>query len=409
MKGHLFRELRVGVVLVALATMGLSACGGGGGGSSRTIQVDNRSDDFAGSFLGYYPRDVTVKPGMTLKFHQTWTGEPHSISTGTLPTNGIKPVIALLRGIQAGTKKDPGQPPPEYPQDLFENKLPTLFGQSAGLDQDAAHPCYINTEAELPLDNKACTAAQQKPVPFNGRQAYYSSGFIPFQGSLANSYELKIADDATPGTYFYYCNVHGVLMSGEITIKKDAKVESQASMNRRGQAEADHISKPLLKALTKERAGKGQFKGNLAGSGDHTTDSVQGIANEFTPHTIQAKVGEKVTWTFISGHTISFNVPPYTPIFKFDKDGNLGFNDALNKPAGGWPGAPAGHNSGHSNGPPPPAISVDAGNFDGSGGLKSTGTDFNTGDKYSVTFTKKGTYPYACLIHPGMIGKVVVK
>ena len=32
-----------------------------------------------------------------------------------------------------------------------------------------------------------------------------------------------------------------------------------------------------------------------------------------------------------------------------------------------------------------------------------------TGDKYSVTFTKAGTYPYACLIHPGMIGKVVVK
>ena len=26
--------------------------------------------------------------------------------------------------------------------------------------------------------------------------------------------------------------------------------------------------------------------------------------------------------------------------------------------------------------------------------------------QYSVTFTKKDTYPYACIVHPGMIGKV---
>ena len=83
------------------------------------------------------------------------------------------------------------------------------------------------------------------------------------------------------------------------------------------------------------------------------------------------------------------------------------FNDALDKAAGGWPGPPEGHDE--FDGPPPPAIHLDAGNFDGSGGLKSSGVGFNPGDTYSVTFTKAGTYPYACLIHPGMIGKVVVK
>ena len=41
--------------------------------------------------------------------------------------------------------------------------------------------------------------------------------------------------------------------------------------------------------------------------------------------------------------------------------------------------------------------------------MKSSGIGFNTGDTYSVTFTKRGTYAFACLIHPGMIGKVVVK
>ena len=53
-------------------------------------------------------------------------------------------------------------------------------------------------------------------------------------------------------------------------------------------------------------------------------------------------------------------------------------------------------------------MSVDAGTFDGSGGFKSNGTGWARGDKYSVTFTKKGTYPYACIVHPGMIGRVVV-
>ena len=52
---------------------------------------------------------------------------------------------------------------------------------------------------------------------------------------------------------------------------------------------------------------------------------------------------------------------------------------------------------------------LEAGKWDGSGGLHSSGADFHDGDTYAVTFTKSGTYPYACLIHPGMIGKVVVK
>jgi plastocyanin len=82
-------------------------------------------------------------------------------------------------------------------------------------------------------------------------------------------------------------------------------------------------------------------------------------------------------------------------------------NAKLDKAAGGWPGAPPGHK------PYPLAtselVNLDAGEFNGSAGLKSSGIGFNTGDTYSVTFTKTGTYPYACLIHPGMIGKVVVK
>lgn len=33
----------------------------------------------------------------------------------------------------------------------------------------------------------------------------------------------------------------------------------------------------------------------------------------------------------------------------------------------------------------------------------------DTDDKYSFTFTKPGTYPYFCSIHPKMTGKVIVQ
>jgi hypothetical protein len=33
----------------------------------------------------------------------------------------------------------------------------------------------------------------------------------------------------------------------------------------------------------------------------------------------------------------------------------------------------------------------------------------DTDDKYSYTFTKAGTYPYYCNVHPKMVGKIVVQ
>jgi plastocyanin len=400
------RKLVVGAVTGVLACTGFSACSSGGG-ASRTIEVDYHNDQFAGAFLGYFPRDVTVTPGMTLKFHQTWSGEPHSVTMGTMVDKGLAEVPNLKQIIDdyhAG-KALPEDAPPGY-SEVFEQRLPTLFTEGDDLGQGAAHPCFVTKEADLPLNNKPCTKARQKPVPFTGRQAYYSSGFIPFQGPRGNSFDMKIADDAKDGTYFYYCNVHGAPMSGTITIKKSAKVESQATLNRRGKAQADPAAKAVLNVLKKERTGQSEFKGNLAGSGDESLADVEAFANEFTPHTIQATANTPVKWTFIGDHTITFNVPPYTPIFVFDKKDNLKFNEGLNKAKGGWPAAPEGRTH---DGPPPPAAHLDAGKWDGSGGIHSSGSGWTNGDTYSVTFTKAGTYPYACLIHPGMIGKVVVK
>lgn len=411
---HTLARLGVTALAVVTAATALGGCGslGGSAGESRTIEVDYQSDDFAGAFLGFYPREVTVTPGMTLKFHQTWTGEPHSVSFSTLADEAVKPILPLLDDVAAGKQKLPDEPPDTYDFKVFDETLPSMFGPFDGLGQAASFPCYVRSVDDLPLPdpedpkaNKPCAKKFQEQPEFDGTHAYYSSGFIPFEGELANEFEMKIADDAKEGTYFYYCNAHGIPMGGKVTVKEDAEVESQAAMNRRGKEEADRIAKPLLAVYEKEKAGKGAFPLPLAGSGDESVLGIEGIVNEFTPRTIEAKVGEKVTWTFIGNHTISFNVPPYTPLFVFEK-GVFKFNESLDKPAGGWPGVPEGRFESEEE---PKPVSLDAGEFDGSGGLKSSGVDTIDGDKYSVTFTKAGTYPYACLIHPGMIGKVVVK
>lgn len=402
--------LRKGTVVAlaaALAFVGLGGCSGGGG-STRTIEVDYQSDEFAGAFLGFYPREVTVTPGMTLKFHQTWSGEPHSVTFGKVIDEEIKgPLLDLLDNVAAGKEPLPDEPPASYDFEFWGTTVPSLFGAQDGLNQAAALPCYVKSVKDLPQNGKACAKADREQPAFTGDYDYYSSGFIPFEGDRGNTFEMKIADDAKEGTYFYYCNVHDVPMGGKVTVKKDAEVESQASLNRRGREEVRKVEEPLLKAYKKELAGNAKFPLPLAGSGDESTENIEGGVLEFTPRTIESKVGDKVTWTFIGDHTITFNVPPYTPLFIFDKKGELGFNESFNKAAGGWPGAP--EENEEEEGPPRDPVSLDAGNFDGSGGIKSSGTGFSDGDKYSVTFTKAGTYPYACLIHPGMIGKVVVK
>ncbi|MBA2607621.1 MAG: hypothetical protein H0U92_01620 [Actinobacteria bacterium] len=396
------RQVRAIALTLMLTGTLLGACSSGGG-SSRTIEVDSNFDEFAGTFRAFFPRDVTVKPGMTLKFHQKWSGEPHTVTMGKEVQDRIEPEMLPL--ILRSTSKEPSDDE-QFSDEVnaavekFFGELPFFFGEK-GPNPPVAQPCYLKTG--LPEEGKACP--KQAQPAFAGTESYFNSGFIPYEGTSGNEFEMKIADDAKPGTYFYYCALHGAGMSGQIKVTKSGAVPSQASLNKQARKEIAEVAKPLLAGLKKEQAGNGAIKGNLAGSGDESLNGVKGQVNEFTPRTVRAKVNETVKWSFISNHSISFNVPPYIPIYKV-KSGKVTGNDKVYEPAGGWPGRP--EPTAEDEGPPVPSVDVDAGKFDGSGGLKSSGVDWQTGDTYSVTFTKPGTYPMACLIHPGMIGKVVV-
>src|SRR3954468_6518127 len=99
-------------VVVAVFSLGIAACGSSSssGAQSRTVQVDGTSDKFNAAFLQYFPKRVTVHPGDTVDFHENWTGEPHTVTMGTLVESGLKAAEA------AGPN---GQTPPELA------KLPT--------------------------------------------------------------------------------------------------------------------------------------------------------------------------------------------------------------------------------------------------------------------------------------------
>ena len=403
------RTPQVRALAVSLMLLGtvLGACSSSAG-SSRTIEVDHHHDEFAGTFRGFYPRDVTVKPGMTLKFHQTWSGEPHTVTLGSTIEDLIHPdLLPIFRKSTSVSPPDNADFGPAINAEVekFFNETPFFFGEQ-GVNQAVGQPCA--TKTGFPQGDGRCS--DHALAPFTGREGYYNSGFIPYLGTQGNEFEMKIADDAKPGTYFYFCSLHGPTMDGQITITKNGSVPSQGALNRQAQKEVDGVAKPLIAQLTKERAGKAEYKGNLAGSGSEATANVNGQVNEFTPRTVKAQVGQPVSWTFIGSHTISFNVPPYVPFYSVKKDGTVVQSESIFSPAGGWPGRTPPTQEDGPAGPAPilPAVHVDAGKFDGSGKLRSTGTDWQTGDTYSVTFTKPGTYPMACLVHPGMIGKVVV-
>src|SRR5687768_18459729 len=88
------RNMRRIFGIAAAMLLVLAACGDGGGdgenagfepaegGEERTVLVDYRHDEFASAFLQYYPEQVKVRPGDVVKFRQSWTGEPHSVTMG---------------------------------------------------------------------------------------------------------------------------------------------------------------------------------------------------------------------------------------------------------------------------------------------------------------------------------------
>lgn len=415
-------------VIGMLAALGV-ACSGGEGERVREVLVDYQDDEVASSFLLYFPSNVTVHPGDEVVFRQEWTGEPHSVTMGTM-VDEMMEVVGPLMDQWLEVPED------EVPPEVFEQfeaamePLPWMMGDDGTVQQNGAQPCYLDEGAPPEDPATPCSDEEQVQPAFTGRQSYYNSGYIHYEGPQGNEFRVALAEDIEPGVYNYYCNLHSPAMGGTITVvEPDAEIPTQEDVARQARAEIEEAAEPLRAAfseLTETGEGEAEVEGRsvpkpLAGFWEQSIGHT--ILSEFIPRRIEIDAGEAVTWHFVGNHTVSFDVPEYFAQITVADDGTVAFNPQAIEPVDS-PGAPE---EPEEHGPPvgaegdatppeeaaPPedaapeeAVVVDAGEWDGSGFI-SSGTFYE--NAYRLTFTQPGTYPYACLIHPQMVGEVVVR
>jgi plastocyanin len=430
------------LVAIVLAATVLVACGddggdtssggGGGSGDERTVLVDYRHDQFASAFLAYYPEHLKVRQGDTVHFRQAWTGEPHSVTFGKV-VDDVAENISLVEEYETPQEAiDAGVPKAKV--DLIVEALEKLPSMTQGFDvaSAGAEPCFVDDEADIPkfrdIDtfevdvDVPCPTKGRKQPAFTGKQALYNSGFIPYSGPSGNEFTVPIAKDAEPGTYRYFCNYHFLFMGGDVeVVRADEAIPSQQEVSKQALKEVAADAKQALALV--EEAKKANVGDTLTGPEDpegppgaepekvalplagrlQTAEPV--IINEFFPKNLKVKVGQKVTWTFDGGtHTVSFNVPKYFPIFTVGKSGAVRWDPKSHDPVGfDVPEQPSNRTDEEI-----PSADIDAGEWDGRGGFHSSGA-LNHGDRFSVTFTKSGTYPYACVLHPQMVGTLEVR
>ena len=379
----------------------LVACGSSTSAATRTVLADYNVVGRSNGYQAFFPRFISAHPGDTIRFRQAWTGDPHTVTLGTTVNKAMAPLLPYLEG-----QPLPQGGPPASVADAFAS-LPDFF--SPDVNQLAAQPCYIASGA-IPTGTKPCPKAEQREPAFDGTQTFFNSGFIRYAGNNGNRFELKLSDHIKPGRYAFYCVVHGPQMGGAITVKpRSAPVQKQSAIDEAALHQLDRFGAKLDKLRAAFVAHQTAPPGEdiIAGATNAAADIDSYDLREFYPAAFHAKVGQKVTWYLNAqpSHTVSFRVPSYVPVMTVDKRGTVEGNPVTTDPQNG-PGYP------QTNTPPggdqlPPPVTVDAGTYDGSKFL-SSGANFQGPMFYSVTFTKPGTYEYACLLHPRMVGKIVV-
>ena len=409
---------RVLAVLAVIAVFG-AACGddddgsdskssdttaAAGGAKSITVEVDSSSDELPMSALAYFPQAVTVHAGDTVSFHSNDSGEPHTVTFGTIVDEGLNAFNALPDEIKNSEEPpDPSKLPPDQAALVqkamaIDEKLPSLLPDGPGdANQFSANPCFLDTGE--PSTDSACPKGEQPA--FDGTQVVYNSGYLADDAS----FEMTLADDIAPGTYNYFCLLHRQGMTGTVTVVAEAeKTLGPGKVEKAGTEELEtrFLSKlrPAATDLAKTPADQ-PVAGAPPAEGE---EELEASLNAFGPEEVPVKAGSAVTWTVFGAHTIAVNAPQdAVGLMTKAPDGTWHANEKVFAPEGG-PGAPP---PPEQSGPPDPnakPVLVDGGSYDGTG-YHSSGAILSFGPpgyQYKLTFTKAGTYQISCQIHPDM-------
>lgn len=392
---------------VAAVAVLLTAGCGADGGPERVVRVDFQHDEFASSYWRFFPRKISALPGDTVLFRQEWTGEPHNVTMGRLVDRALTRLSAVERSYaDLGDDASPeAVAEAEAAMEAALEGLPTLRPTDPGA-LDASLPCYLATGRPPADPGTPCPPSARRQPPFDGTFEFYSSGFIPPQDPSGNTYRVRLDDDIDPGVYRFYCTIHFPWMQGELEVEEPGSVLPSAEhVQARTREEIEILAGPLRKAFEQARSGEARYRRhglNLPLAGYHSPEEFTVAINEFIPRTITARTNEPITWTMVGAHTISFDVPEYIPIYFVTEDGAVRRNPKVDRAAGGAPDAPA---VTFDAGP----FRLDGGTWDGEGFFSSGLVASEPYLTYTLRVSKPGRYRYACLVHPKMVGTLVVR
>lgn len=379
----LARSFVVCVVVVLVA----AACGEGSdepseiSGAILPIQVDGSNSAAEVTNYTYFPSNVVARPGDTLRFTVKSIGEPHTIAFGTL-------VDSALAAIKAANLQSIGdiffKEPPEM------SILPSIFGPPPTQkpeNQAAGQPCFLD-EGTPPVAD-ACPTRQQPP--FDGIQAFYNSGLI----ENGEHWDVTLSDTIRPGVYGYMNVVYRGLMAGSVTVVDESQPRPEPD---EVAAEGERELEQALTNIVGDLAVAKQATPDKAVAGVISSSSPTAVGMVFEPRDARIPVGGSITWDLYLCHTVTFNPPEgaYGDLKKLP-DGSVRLNPV--------PYAPS-----MTTDPPFLEGRFDAGGWDGTGFFNSGGLCALAPGalKYTLTFTKAGTYEVICLFHPPMLGRVTV-
>jgi plastocyanin len=317
------------------------------GPQTYTVIVDGPSTLGAENFVfgAYFPNDLKVRPGDSVTFDNRSSNDVHTVSLGV--------------------KADRSDQPPLPSKDGSEN--PPVF-----------HPCFT---ADPPKpDMTTCPTAAPATFPDYAGKGFWNSGVIlptalpPEAGPKTAT--LKLAADIAPGPYAVVCLLHPFMGATLSVVGSDNERLAPAAVTAAADKQLGDVKTSAAALAPPTGASDATGATVTASWGDKLI-----AVNRFEPQTVTVKAGQKVTWHDASPfmpHTVSFS-----PHFKTPSDKGAFL------PVGVKAGARYSSGESHSGifGPKPPFPA----------------------DTFSLTFAKAGTYPYICLLHPGMAGTVKVE
>lgn len=348
-----------------------------------TVSVDASPQSIPLVADAFFPSQLALHPGDSVTFKEEWTGEPHTVTLGTLVdqaasvSSSPSPSPARVSPLTAGSAGLP---------DLFPAGFP---GGRGDVPASAAQPCFL-ASGSPPLTG-ACPQVAQPD--FNGSQTFYNSGWLA-EGS---SFTVTVSATTPVGTYHVRDLAHPV-MAGEVqVVPRSQPVPSPSAVAAAGAAELARAVQAQAPAAAEAAAVTTTLVAGITEAGVTNT-----FIAAFGPATVTATSGSTLTWNLYGRHALALDPPATaTGLLTQSADGSVHINTtAVNHIGGAAP----------PTGVPTRPVSVNGGSYGGTGFHNSGLLDSVPPGliSYTLKFSAPGTYTVRCLVHPAMTETVNV-